>query len=179
MQEIWRDIPGYEGLYQVSNFGNVKSLNYARRKIPRYIKQTYTKDKYLKVDLHKCGHKKTIPVHRLVCEAFVSRVEGRDEVNHKNGDKEDNRAENLEWVTHLENVRHSKMVLKRGGRGPIPVLCIETGHAFSDMHEAARHVGRTPSNIKAAIDGVCQTSADYHWKRIKGIGGVGTQQEQT
>ena len=53
MKEIWKDIPGFEGLYQVSNFGNVKSLNYARRKVPRYIKQTYTKDKYLKVVLHK------------------------------------------------------------------------------------------------------------------------------
>lgn len=179
MKEIWKDIPGFEGLYQVSNFGNVKSLNYARRKVPRYIKQTYTKDEYLKVDLHKSGHKKTIAVHRLVCEAFVSRVEGRNEVNHINGNKEDNRAKNLEWVTHLENVRHSKMILKRGGRSPVPVLCVETGQAFSDIHEAARYVGRTPSNIKAAIDRVCQTSAGYHWKRIKDIGGAGIQQEQT
>lgn len=167
MKEIWKDIAGYEGRYQVSNFGNVKSLDYARSKGPRRIKQTYTKDKYLKVDLHKDGHKKTIAVHRLVCEAFVSKVEGRGEVNHINGDKEDNRAKNLEWVTHLENVRHSKMVLKRGGRTPVPVLCVETGHIFSDMHEAARYAGRTPSNIKAAIDGIYQTSAGYHWKRVK------------
>lgn len=176
MKEIWKDIPGFEGVYQVSNFGNVKSLNYARRRAPRCIKQTYTKDKYLKVDLHKCGHKKTIAVHRLVCEAFVSKVKGRDEVNHINGDKEDNRAENLEWVTHLENVRHSRTVLNRGGRDPIPVLCVETNQIFLDIHEAARHVGRTPSNIKAALDGVYQTSANYHWKKIKDIATADTQQ---
>lgn len=170
MQEIWKDIPGFEGLYQVSNFGKIKSLNYARHKVAQDIKPTYTKDRYLKVILHKCGYRKTVPIHRLVCEAFVSKVEGKEEVNHINGDKEDNRAINLEWVTHLENVRHSKTVLKRGGRTPVPVLCIETNQIFSDMHEAARHVGRTPSNIKAAIDGICQTSANYHWKRIKDIG---------
>lgn len=176
MKEIWKDIPGFEGVYQVSNLGNIKSLNYARRGLPHRIAQVYTKDKYLKVDLHKKGLKKTVPVHRLVCDAFVPYIPGKTEINHINGNKEDNRASNLEWVTHLENVRHAKKTLGRGGRRPVSVICVETNEVFPDIHAAARSVGRTPSNIKAVLDGICQTSANLHWKKTRGIEGAEFQQ---
>lgn len=176
MKEIWKDIPGFEKLYQISNLGNVKSLNYARSRTSHNIKPVYTKDKYLKVDLHKHGYKKTVPVHRLVCEAFVPNMSEKKEVNHINGNKEDNRSMNLEWVTHLENVQHSKKILKRGGRKSISVICVETKEIFPNIHTAAQHVGRTPSNIKAVLDGLCQTSANYHWKKVRDIEEVGTQQ---
>ena len=106
--EFWKDIPGYEGLYQCSSFGNIKRLagyvknNKGYRPVKeRIIKQKYDKDGYKKVVLYKNGKQKSFYVHRLVILTF------KIQVNHKNGIKDDNRLENLELVTPRENIIHS------------------------------------------------------------------------
>lgn len=101
MKEIWKDIPKYEGLYQVSNMGNVK--NYITGCI---LSPTYCKSNYLKVKL-SYGPQKTIMVHRLVAEAFCPNPFEKPQVNHKDANKENNRADNLEWVTAKENTAHA------------------------------------------------------------------------
>ena len=112
MEEIWKDIEGYEGLYQVSNLGNVKSLRKRidKGKCHRYfdekiLKPIETNRGYLRVKLCKNRKIKKTRVHRLVAEAFIKRPEL--EVNHIDGNKKNNKAENLEWVTQKENKQHA------------------------------------------------------------------------
>ena len=101
-EEIWKDVPGHEGLYQVSNLGRVKSLRFGKERI---LKPTPDKDGYYQVDLWKGGEGKTNKIHRLVMLAFVG--ESDLEVNHINGIKTDNRLENLEYCTPSENIQHA------------------------------------------------------------------------
>ncbi len=101
--EIYKDVKGYEGLYQVSNLGNVKSLH-GKGKIMRLGKM---KKGYLLVELSKNAVRKGVLVHRLVALAFIPNPENKPQINHKDGVKSNNNLSNLEWVTAIENSRHS------------------------------------------------------------------------
>ena len=124
MEEVWKDIKGYEGLYQVSNFGNVKSLRKRidKGKCHRYfnekiLKPIETNKGYLRVKFCKDRKIKKIRVHRLVAEAFIKKPEL--EVNHRDGNKKNNKIENLEWVTKKENLQHAwknGLHPKKGGK---------------------------------------------------------------
>ena len=108
MLEIWKDIQGYEGRYQVSNLGNVKSLKNhlgESRELVRRLK-TFS-DGYVRVELHKKGsNPKTRYVHRLVAQAFIPQPQDKKYVNHKDSNRSNNCVKNLEWCTHAENVQH-------------------------------------------------------------------------
>ena len=100
MNEIWKDIDGYNGKYQVSNYGRVKSLKYGKEKILIQVKM---KNGYLYVNLYKEGKVKTCRVHRLVCQAFLDNPNGYTCVNHKDECKTNNCVDNLEWCSVLYN----------------------------------------------------------------------------
>ena len=114
-KEIWKEIEGYEGLYEVSNFGNVRSLD---RLVEYTGKRSGTLSKmkgkplkpygdgrgYLKV---KLGRTRSVSVHRLVAEAFIPKVKGKDIINHIDNNRINNIVSNLEWVTPKENVHHA------------------------------------------------------------------------
>lgn len=102
--EIWKDVPGYEGLYQCSNFGRVKSFIYKKERI---LKSAKNNKGYLNVILTKNKTHKQFKCHRLVLMSFIGVDIYKKEVNHINNIKHDNRLENLEWVTPKENVIHS------------------------------------------------------------------------
>ena len=113
MNEEWRDIKGYEGLYQVSNLGRVKSLPRERRNRQGYyytkekiLKQTNTSTGYKKVELFN-GTRKSYKVHRLVAQAFLNNEYNKPQVNHKDGNKINNNVNNLEWVTGSKNIIHA------------------------------------------------------------------------
>lgn len=106
LKEIWKDILGYEGLYQVSTLGRVKSLNYNRSGKERIMKPVLYGNGYYIVKLCKNGKQKRFSVHRLVAEAFLYKIPKGLVVNHLNQEKTDNRLENLEIVTQKENVNH-------------------------------------------------------------------------
>ena len=109
MKEIWKDIKGYEGLYQVSNLGRVKSLeryDSYNRKVDEKILKTKENLGYIYVNLHKNGIQKGYKVHRLVAEAFIPNPDNKPCVDHINTIKDDNRVDNLRWVTYEENMNN-------------------------------------------------------------------------
>jgi hypothetical protein len=117
--EIWKEVLGFEGFYEVSNSGQVKSLpRNGTKKEPRILKQTLNKYGYYRVNLQKprkdlTQNKNNLrSAHRLVAIAFIPNPEKKPQVNHKNGIKTDNEVKNLEWVTNLDNITHSINVLK-------------------------------------------------------------------
>lgn len=101
--EIWLPVEGYEGLYEVSDLGRVRSLNYRHTGETKILRTGMTRGGYLTVALCKDGKQKTVKVHRLVATAFVPNMFDDDCVNHINEDKTDNRADNLMWCDHSEN----------------------------------------------------------------------------
>ena len=112
--ETWSSINGYKGIYEVSNIGRVKSL--ARViKCPNYIsmvkeivmKSHFNGSGYKKISLINGNDRKSFYIHRLVAETFIKNINGLKEVNHKDGDKENNISSNLEWCTHSENIKHA------------------------------------------------------------------------
>ena len=110
MKEVWKDIKNYEGLYQISNFGRIKSLHCKNEKI---IKQILTKTcKYYTVGLYKNKKRKTLLVHRLVAQAFIPNPNNLVEVNHKDENKLNNCVDNLEWCSHIYNMKYGNCLKK-------------------------------------------------------------------
>ena len=131
MKENWKPIEGYEGLYEVSDFGRVKSVDhetpvndvlgraYTKRIKGRMRKTSKCPSGYLQVTLTRPeGTREVALVHRLVASAFVVNPEALPEVNHKDGNKTNNSATNLEWCTRIENVHHAFNVLGKSGAHP-------------------------------------------------------------
>lgn len=109
MEEIWKDIKGYDGLYQISNFGMVKSVRYNTNKILSVIHNTITG--YNSVGLCYKNRRETMYIHRAIALAFIENPTNKPHINHKNGVRDDNDINNLEWVTSSENHKHKYDVL--------------------------------------------------------------------
>lgn len=120
MEEIWKPIQGYEGLYEVSNFGSIKSLQRrvgGRRETITVIRDLIMSpyknpNGYMMVCLTKDGKRKSCYIHRLVAEAFCDKNGKGDHINHKDHDRANNNAANLEWVTAKENIAYSAHLMK-------------------------------------------------------------------
>lgn len=169
-KEIWRQIKGYENLYEVSNLGRVKSLpRYGTINVARIIKLNHKKSGYVNVTLTKNNSKRTFRVHRLVAEAFIPNPNNKKQVNHINGDKKDNSVSNLEWSTPSENIRHKFDCLgyKVTRHGMIPVICLETGEVFDSIKSAERAYGKSYGSILHAVRGKTSTAYGLHWNLLQ------------
>ena len=174
-QEIWKDIKGWEGAYQVSNLGRVKSLPRWHDAIHPYIsKEKILKPRtsgaqreYLAVILHNNGVRKQIKVHRLVAEAFIPNPNGYLEINHKDENKGNNRVDNLEWCTRYYNVNYGSRIQKQSEKLSIPVYMLNDKHEilmeFKNMDLAAKYVNIDPSNISRGCS-MGRRSGGYYWQ---------------
>ena len=148
--EIWADVVGYENLYQVSNFGNVKRIEHTieytqcgqvRHRIlsEKLMKLKLTHDGYLSVTLSKNGISKSHFVHRLVALAFIPVDETRPQVNHKDGNKQNNHIDNFEWMNASEQQLHAWKIglIPESRRAEIgkQAKARNTGVKFTDEHK--------------------------------------------
>ena len=166
--EVWKDIAGYEGLYRVSNLGNVESLVTGK-----VLKKLPHSTGYHAVVLYKNRKPKRCILHRLVAEAFIPNPENKPTVNHKNGDKHDNCITNLEWATHKENQQHAfRTGLKVGvnyknNKLSTPVsqydLNMNLIRIYPSMNEAER-CGFSCADICKCCKGKNKTSGGYIWR---------------
>lgn len=168
MKEIWKDIKGYEGYYQVSNTGLVKRLPGIKCKTERILCYGTQKTGYKYVNLSKDNKPYTKRVHRLVAETFIPNPYNLPQVNHKDEDKGNNNVNNLEWCNAKYNVnygaRNNKAIIARG----IPVKCVETNIIYPSAREAARQTGIYASSISRCCNGNYgfKTAGGYHWKYV-------------
>jgi len=172
MEEIWKDVKGFEGLYQVSNMGRVRSLDrWTLNERPRFIKgrmlnPNMNKYKgYLRISLSD-GHRnrKHYEVHRLVALHFVPGYKEGLVVNHKNEVKTDNRAENLEWCTYQYNLNYSDIIAWK--RKPV-YQYDDNGNEiarFSSVTEAAKAMNVTVACIGNCCRGKTIHAAGYRWR---------------
>lgn len=171
-EEEYKDVIGYEGKYQVSNLGNVKSLNYNRTGKERILKAGKSGRGYLYVILFKGGKGKPYTVHRLVAEAFIPNPQGLPEVNHISEDKEDNRVSNLEWCSHIDNCSYGTRNRRIAEKNSKPIYGINKVSGliteFKSTMEAERITGINHGNIVSCLKGRLKTAGNFYWMYAEG-----------
>lgn len=167
-EEIWKDIEGYEGLYQISNLGNVKSLNYGRTKKEKILKAQLTVDKYYKVVLCKNRNKKQLYIHRLVAKSFLENPNKFPLINHKDENPMNNRVENLEWCDNKYNnnygtckERNSKKHSKKVNQYDLQGNLIKT---WNGLKEAETTLKISRGNICLCCQGLRNNAGNYIWR---------------
>ena len=158
MREEWRPVVGYEGLYEVSNMGNVKSLNYRGTGKEGILKPYDDGHGYLKVMLSKEGKDKQYRINRLVAQAFIENPDNLPEVNHKDKVRTNNCVDNLEWCTTQYNVEYSKAKAVIG-INKVSGLILE----FSSLNEASRQLDISPGNICSCLKGKYKSAGGFYW----------------
>ena len=177
--------------YMVSNLGNVKSLGNNKSRKEKLLKPIKDKGNYLLVNLCKDGKRKTCKVHRLVAEVFIPKIEGKEFVDHIDGNRQNNVYTNLRWCTHKENCnfelckKHHSESLKgeknylHGKTGVLhhsskQVLCVELNKIYGSAHEAEREMGIKHQSISAYCNGKQKSAGKHpvtgeklHWKYIE------------
>ena len=186
MNEIWKDIKGYEGIYQISNLGNVQSLN--RNYVDSLGRNRIVKSKLLKYQISNKGYKVTDLtynnvkhkklIHVLIAIAFIPNPENKQTVNHKNGIKLDCTLDNLEWATYGENNKHatdnglrkSPWIGKTGKDHPISKVVIQYDkndnylNEFDNSRTAERLTGINHSHISCCCLGRRKTTGGFKWR---------------
>jgi hypothetical protein len=157
--EILKDVVGYEGLYVVSNQGNIYSLNYKHTGKVEKLSPKITKWGYLQVCLYKNGEVKHCLIHRLVAETFIPNPLGLPQINHIDEDKTNNRAENLEWCTNQYNSEYS--LAKQVEQYDLNGNLINVWKSFMEIE---RCLGYFHSYISACCLGKYKQAYGYIWK---------------
>ena len=161
MTEIWHDIDGYEGLYQISNKGNVKSLKWGKERILRPGIDAYG---YYQIILCNDNVRKTFKLHRLVAQAFIPNLYNKPQVNHLDENKKNNCVDNLEWATAKENINYGT----RNERASRKILQYSKSGEFirewQGALEVERVLGIDNSHINACCRGKRKSAGGFIWK---------------
>ena len=158
-----KDIKGYEGLYAVTENGQVWSY---RSQI--FLKPMANKDGYLRVGLNKDGIKKQFMVHRLVGEAYIPNPEGLPQIGHKDETRDNNCVSNLYWTTAKENCNYGQHRERKSKAHSIPIICVELNKEFESALKAGQELGIDSSSIRKCCKGKRKTAGGYHWQYLMG-----------
>lgn len=178
--EVWKPVAGYEGLYEVSNLGRVKTIARKVNRINRgevSVQETIMKPStitrgYKLVGLRKNGVRKGCTIHRLVAEAFIPNPDDLPQVNHKDGNKANNSADNLEWCTAQDNMLHSLDIGLRSDAKRVDMYS-KSGElvcSFKSINEAGRKTGISEIQIGRCCKGKYgrKTAGGFIWKYSEG-----------
>ena len=172
MSEIWKDVLGYEGFYQVSNLGRVKSLDKhdrcGRFKEGKIKVIGDNGNGYCVVNLKVDGKQQMKTVHRLVATAFIPNPNNLSEINHIDGNKKNNTISNLEWCDRSKNVKHAIKNKLQTNFGQRKVMCVELNKVFNSVTEAEKWVGVKGSRISnvCQLKRGCKTCGGYTWRYL-------------
>lgn len=171
MNEVWKDIKGFENLYQVSNTGKVRTL------IHNKIMKPDVYNGYERVTLYSPFRKRRSFVHRLVAEAFVPNPENKPIIDHIDTNPFNNNADNIKWCSQKENINNPISLNKRHkphskewnenirkGQEKKPIFCVELGIVFNGQTDAQRKLGIFQTNIGKVLLGKRKTAGGYHWQ---------------
>ena len=172
IQETWKDIPGYEGLYKVSNTGKVKSMNYRHSDVPRILATVDNGYGYYIVILYLNSVRKSASVHRLVWTAFNGPIPEGLQINHLNENKADNRLENLSLCTPKENTNYGTRNKRAGEKLCKRIQMLDKNNnilkTFNSLKEAAQFLNKNKttanSNISSCLHGKSKSAYGYKWK---------------
>ena len=189
MREIWKDINNYEGLYQISDLGNIRRLRFINNTTNKekisYLKPWSNGHKYLVVSLMKNGVRKNHYIHRLVAQAFLLNPNNYKEINHKDNNPQNNHKDNLEWCNRSYNVKYSfthgyhiapKSMLGKFGYNnhlskPIEQIDVNTGlviREWANAHEVQRQLKLCRSSISKCCQKKQYTCGGYGWRYKNG-----------
>ena len=176
--EIWKDIPEYEGLYQISGLGRVKSIGYIgcnqtgkfwyhNREL--IMKPEIIKDGYYRIGLRKNKITKHFLIHRLVATVFIPNPNNLYCINHKDENKANNSVSNLEWCTQSYNNSYGNRCLKVKTKIAKKVRCIETGIIYDSIKDVYKAFNKKyQGGISTCCNNKAKTTLGYHWEFIGG-----------
>jgi hypothetical protein len=182
MQEIWRNIVGFEGKYAVSNLGNIKTLERPCENKRRNLKEgllspRMNRSGYLQVLLYNKGYRKTVTVHKLVADAFIDNSLNKPQINHIDGNKKNNHVNNLEWTTAKENTSHAHLLglcsLRIGKNNSaskyVEQLALSGSliKIWESMREAGKALKVSQSSICQCCKGKVLSVGGFKWRYAK------------
>ena len=177
-KEIWKDIKGYEGIYQISSFGRVKSMerevgsrNNTRRLREKMLSQFLSSAGYPTVNLYKDSNLKASYVHRLISEAFIPNPENKPQVKHIDGDKRNNDLSNLEWCTIKENRNHAaqKGLAARGAQAGIAKLNRKAVLEIKALLKSGEKQKKIAKRFNVSICAINDINTGRTWSWLTGI----------
>lgn len=179
MNEQWKLIEGTENRYEISNTGKIRSLNYKRTGKTRELIPAPDPKGYLKTMILIAGRYKTVKIHRLVAEAFIPNPENKPQVNHKDGNKENNAVDNLEWVTNIVNAHHAiehglfsnsyKATADANSRRKKQVIATDSNGqriVFDSISEASRRLNVSRRHVQSVLKGDRNQTGGYKFQYL-------------
>jgi hypothetical protein len=172
--EIWKDIPGYETLYQASNLGRIKRIlfknNIVTKKENKILKTRINKNNREQIMLYKNGKRKNMTVHRLVASAFLENPNNYPEVNHIDGNSLNNNVNNLEWCTKQYNMKHAYdnnlTHVKEYNKKMSKPIIRNDGKKYDNSYSASKDLGVSVFSIRDVLKGRSKTCKGYSFKYL-------------
>ena len=166
MKEEWREVYGFNVLYEVSNLGRVRTKYNSGKvygKEYTYLEPCDNGNGYLRFNWKSSHSTHTVYLHRLVAETFLENPNGYSDVNHIDENKHNNRVDNLEWCTHQYNCGYGTRNERVSSKRRLKIKCVETGTVYPSMREAANDYSVCVTAISNCLSGRAKSSCGKHW----------------